>query len=305
MSLSAIGEGQALPDANPTQHLCTVSNLPTSWASAHPPASIFEHWVGFTPMGRTWQSFAFRNLADQAVEAFALIVEFKGLNGKPFEAVPFAASTTDAEETLQLPFATEELHHLKRPVSPGESAHFGAVYDGMTSKVCPTSATIIYGAIKFHGEAMRTFAGQKWNLGPIPRRFPRAPDAPLGLGTATPFSIRASLVISASGQVIDVVSDDEEHPEVGAWIRRQMKQDWDFHPALVNGKPVEAKLNVLFNFPVAGGPPLLTNLEAATPVTIIQFVRRSDLYPLDSDSNISANKVAILYGGMQEDEIAH
>jgi len=111
----------------------------------------------------------------------------------------------------------------------------------------------------------------------------------------------AILVINESGQVVDVVCNEQTNTLVLAWIRQHMKQSWEFHPALVNGKPVPTKLPVILNFPLGGNSAYTNDAEVPAAVTLIQFFRRPDLYPTETE----ANKLAIVYGGMFEDEIAH
>jgi hypothetical protein len=76
-----------------------------------------------------------------------------------------------------------------------------------------------------------------------------------------------------------------------------MRFRWKFYPALRDGKPVDSELLALFCFHAHLTPDHLGREPTSTPVTMIHFYPRRELYPMDD----SPEQFAVTYGGLGED----
>jgi len=69
-------------------------------------------------------------------------------------------------------------------------------------------------------------------------------------------------------------SDQNQVSPLPGWIREWFIGKWNFHPALLNGKPTQSEMNVLLQFyfertPASAFP---ENQPSPTPVTLIRIV---------------------------------
>src|ERR1700721_617118 len=107
------------PAEESNHNTCVVDQVPTDWASDTPLAVIERHSVLFTEMGRVVPTFVFRNLQPMAVEAVALILDYRDKQGRTIDKVPIVASTERALKGFHAPFAAEEIQRGGNAVAPG------------------------------------------------------------------------------------------------------------------------------------------------------------------------------------------
>lgn len=291
-------------------YYCHVENLPTSWPFDNPPTAIEQHEVDFVETGHAGASFRLRNLGRASLEAVALIVEYLDERGHTIDEIPVAGASKTAAQRFHAPFAVEpawvylkgvqEGEHWESAVPPDGSVILAGSKDGIRTGNCPVAAKVTLLRLQLSDGAARTFSSPGWHLDPIPRRVPEVPTTFRPLSINRPFSLLARVKIIASGQVVDVVPDDSSnHGEVLRWIRDFMKQEWRFHPALLAGTPVDSQLSVLFRFPADATLAFPEIEPMLSPVTLIQFFRKHDLYP----NNYTGSDLVVMYGQSEEGSV--
>lgn len=292
-------------------YYCHVQKLSTSWAFDNPATAIEQHEVYFVETGHALASFRFRNVGGVGIEAAALIVEYLDEQGQTIDEISVAGTSKMAAEKFHAPFPVEttgvylkgvqEGEHWEGAVPPGGSVLLAGSKNGIRTGQCPVAGKVTFLMLQFTGGSVRTFSSPSWRLGPIPRRIPEVPAAFRPLPTLNrPSSLLARVKISASGAVVDVMPDDKNsQPEVLRWIRDLMEQEWRFHPGLSGGKPVDSELAVLFRFPADATPAFPETEPTLSPVTLIQFFRKHDLYP----NNYTGSDLVVMYGLAEEGSV--
>ena len=151
--------------------------------------------------------------------------------------------------------------------------------------------------IQLSDGSVRIFSSPRWQLEPVPHRVPRLSEDTPNLPVTPPVSLLAKVKVSASGQVVDVVSDgQQDDPKVLAWIRERMTQNWTFHPALRNGQPVDSEFAVLFLIHGKGMINVPETRPLLMPLTIIQFFWSRDLFPNDG----GVDRWTVTYGMLRK-----
>jgi hypothetical protein len=110
-----------------------------------------------------------------------------------------------------------------------------------------------------------------------------------------PVSLFAKVRISASGDIVDLVPDTNSDARLAGWLRDVMGKDWKFHPATLNGQPIESELNVLFQINAKGMTEFVENHPILKPVTLIRFVWTRDVSSSDAGDRLMA-----MYGVLTE-----
>lgn len=259
---------------NPYQ--CLVQELPVVMAVQAPPGKIEQNRVMFTEAGTCAADFYFRNLEAVAIEGLAVIIEYIDAKGLIIDRVPAIGVTERAAKGFRPPFPIERVYpDWKEPVLPGETGRVKGIKNGIRTGVCPNQAAVKFVMVQFSNGAVQTFSSPGWQLGPIPKYVPEHFSFPSKL-IATPLALRAKVKMSASGQVVDVVSVDREHLQILGLIRDQMKRKWPFNPAVYEGQPAESELSVLFRFHADRTADFSEDKELAAPVTLIEFFPEAD-----------------------------
>jgi hypothetical protein len=301
-------------DREPDQsrpYYCHVEGLPTSWVFGSPPGAIEQHEIYFWETGRASASFRLRNLGRARIEGAALILDYVDSRGQTIDEIPVAGTTKTAAEKFRPPFSVErswvyqkgvqEAEHWEGAVPKGGSVRVAGSRDGIRTGHCPVAAEVTFAKLQFADGSRRTFSSPTWHLGPTPRRIPEVPTTFRPLPALNrPLSLLATMKISAAGKVADVIPDDRNNqPEVLRWIRDFMRQEWEFHPALLAGAPVDSQLIVLFRFPADATPAFPETTPMLSPVTLIQFFRKHDLYP----NNYTGSDLVVMYGQAEEGSV--
>jgi len=295
--LPGLAQDSKFETQSPNPYLCRLEELPTSSAFANPPGRIEKHSIVFTETGRAWPAFHFRNLASSPIQALALVIEYKDKAGRTIESVPIAAASEAIAQQFKSPFAVEGVQHLDRAaIQPGSDAVVGGIRDGIRTGSCPTHAVVTYMMIQFQDDTVRILSEPGWQLTAVPRYIPRAPEIVPNWLPTVPVSLTGKIKINSSGRVDDVVFQSPNgDANLLDGLRDFMKQNWSFHPALVDGKPTASELETLFRFPTHASA-LSDNEARWSPVTLIQMFRRRDLYP-DQENG---DNFTVTYGGLSE-----
>jgi len=126
----------------------------------------------------------------------------------------------------------------------------------------------------------------------LPETIPELPVQP-------PVSLLAKLKISATGDVLDVVPEEPKNLKLVDWIRDRMRQNWKFHPALLNGKSTDSELTVLFLIYARGMIKFAETKPMLHPITVIHFFWSHDLF-----AQVSAmDRWTVTYGALHEGTI--
>ena len=290
--------GRSWTDEQASPYSCQAEQIPTSWAFDNPPGRIERNEIVFGELGRATLDFQFRNLESAPISALALVVEYADKTGQIIDRVPIASVSEHSTNPFSLPFAVQGAMRWKGALSPGESALMGGVTDGIRTGSCPNRARITFARAQFADGNVRSFSFPGWQIGPVPRLVPRLSQNVPSLPVDSPVSLLAKIKVSSSGQVVDVVSDSQENAKVLAWIRDRMRH-WSFHPALLNGQPVDSDLTVLFLIHAKGMLRFPEIEPLLTPVTIVQFFWSHDIFPNEGD----IDRWTVTYGLLQEGSI--
>lgn len=220
-------------------YYCRVVGLPTAWGFDNAPGEIERNSVVFTPDGTSWTTLSFRNRAALPLEALALIMEYYDAQGKTIDAIPVVIGTVKGKKGFQIPFHPTGVFDWATPVLPGSDVSVGTEHDATRTAVCPASAKVTFFRARYSDGSVKMLSSPGWRLDPVPSFIPALPKA-ASADLKAPEELRVTLNISTAGQVTDI------SPESPAWIQSWIMQDWKFYPALLDGKPTESKLRVLF-----------------------------------------------------------
>lgn len=156
---------------------------------------------------------------------------------------------------------------------------------------------VTFATIRLADGTVQTFSAAGWHIGPMPHLIPMLPASYPGVQVTPPLTIIGEISIERNGHVKRVDFEDaDRNPEVLAWIRNQIEQLWDFHPALLDGRPQESVMNVLFRFPADATMEIPQTDRPSTmdqPLSVIQFFHSSD----------GNRKFLVMYGTLSEDRI--
>lgn len=297
VSANAATPAQSFDETN--RFACEVTSLPTSWAFENHLGTIERHAVVFTENGNATPTLYFRNTQPRAITALALIVEYRDEGNRVIERVPISGSTAGSG-LLHVPFALELTHTIpewKQPLRQGDTVALGATKDGIRTGHCPTQAKVMFLMARLDDGTVRTFESPNWILGPMPRIVPELPRNFPPLPAVPPVLLLGNVAIDEHGKVTSLDVGDQGSSELRDWLERFMTQNWKFHPALRDGKPVPSVLKVAFRFPVAVRSPIPGEERILFPVTLIQFFPRQDIFPGPEDSH---SPLVVMYGLLQE-----
>jgi hypothetical protein len=275
---------------------CAVEHIPTDWASDTPLGAIERHSVSFTDMGRVEPTFVFRNLQPTAVEAVALILDYRDRQGRTIDQVPIVASTEQALKDFHVPFAAEEIQQWGNAVAPGGTVPIGGIKDGIRTATCPSRAVVTFALVQLADGKKQSFVTPGWRLGPIPRRVPEVSQSSPPPHIDLPISFVAKVRIGVSGDVLDVISDYRAQPKLVDWTRDYLKKDWKFHPALLDGQPVSSTIDILFVFQAKGMGKSFSPDVPTRPIALAQFFWSHDLVPNDA----GPDRWTVMYGFRNE-----
>ncbi len=284
-----ISSGQ---DRNP--YSCQSEHLRTVWTFDNPPGEIEQHTVIFSELGQTTVDFHFRNRQPMPLQALMLVMQYEDEQGRAIDrvAVSAAVNSTLAKSPIN---EVTPIQSWKHAISPGESALMGTVKEGIRTGFCPVRARVTFAKVQFTDGTVRTASSPGWRMEPMPRVVPTLSETIPALPVDPPVSLRARMKISATGHVVDIISEDQDQPKVLAWIKDRMK-DWSFRPALLNGEPTDSELTVLFLIHAKGMIHFHEVEPLLAPVTLVQFLWTHDLFP----GNGGVDRLTVMYGFLQE-----
>lgn len=249
---------------------CRVEKMDTSWAMENPPLEIEKSFVQFTEDGISFVDLQARNVEAYPIEALALVMEYLDKFGNVVERVPVIAATEQAMKTFHPPFLSEADTRLEMDLSPGSSVRLQSASNGIRTANCPASARITYSIVRFADSTVRTLWSPEWQLGPTPRVIPVPPEFPSDF-VQPPIALLARVKISALGRVTDVIPVDQEQSHVLGLIRNQMRESWEFNPALYEGRPAASEVKVLFRIHAELSRAFPETKLVLSPVTLIEF----------------------------------
>jgi hypothetical protein len=278
----------------PSPYSCSIEQIPTSWAFDNAPGEIEQNNAVFGELGQTTIDFHFRNREPSAIQALMLVMEYADGQGRIIDQVPVSAAVGD-KPLDPSPNVLAPIHSWKRAVLPGASALMGADREGIRTGSCPVRARVTFARAQFTDGTVRTFSSPGWRVGPMPRAIPNLSETVPPVPADPPVSLRARVKISATGQLADILSDDQDQPKVLAWIKDRMR-DWSFRPALLNGEASDSEFDALFLIHAKGEINFHESEPLLAPVTLIQFFWTHDLHP---DSG-GADRITVMYGFLPE-----
>jgi hypothetical protein len=282
---------KSTPDQSPFS--CSPVRIPTSWAFDNPPGRIEDHSASFTPIGWDTIQLKFRNDQPTPVQALKLVVEYMDAQGEPLARVPMYATVNPAVAHVPAN-VLKPANTWGAPVKTGESGEMVGEEASLRTGHCPVRAQVTFASIQFDDGTGRTYSSPNWRLEPTPALVPVLRNLPT-LPVEPPVSLFAKVRISASGDILDLVPDANGDARLVGWLRDVMGKDWKFHPAILNGQPIESELNVLFQINAKGMTEFVENLPILKPVTLIRFV-----WTRDVSSSDAGEKLMAMYGVLTE-----
>jgi len=271
-----------------TKSGCSAERLDTSWAIENAPIEIRQHMLRITKTGTSYSDFVAHNLQSSPIEALALVIEYTDNQGVVIERMPVIGNTERASDAFHAPFPLERVSPLWNvPMQHGDSVRILGQSDGIITEDCPTGARVTFAAIQYADGTTKILSSPGWQLGATPRVIPFASQFPPDL-VKPPVALLARVKVNASGQVIDVLSADQDQPDTLNLIRDQMKKTWKFNPALSDGSPTPSDLLVLFRVHSERTLAFPDTRRPASPVTLIEF------FPDDRNPG----KLEITFGGL-------
>ena len=272
--------------APPSRSGCRAENLRTSWAVKGAPIGIREHKIAITATGTSYVDLVVQNPQPFPISAVALVIEYFDDQGTTIERIPIVAAAETEGEPFRVSFPFQPVSSLRGlPIEPHGSTRIMGQSDGIITAICPAKAVVTFVSIQHPDGTTETRQSSGWQLGPTPRFIPFGSAFPSD-SVKLPLSLVARVEINASGHVIDVLPVRKEQADAATEIREQMKSSWRFNPAICEGKPVPAKLTVLFRLHLDATAPFPDDGQLREPVTLIDF------YPDEKN----AGKLEIAYG---------
>lgn len=267
---------------------CRSGKLDTTWTIENPPVEIQQNRIQLTETGTSFADFYVRNLQPLSMRAMAVVIEYSDNKGQVLERIPVvaAANAEQATQAFHPPFPFEKTYNRwKTLLLPGDSARVQGQSDGVIAAACPTGARVTFVMIQFADGSIKTLASPGWQLDPTPRVIPLVPQFPPDL-VRPPVAILGRIMINAFGQVTDVAAVDQEEPAVLKLIQDQMRQNWQFNPALYNGIPSMSEITALFRIHSERTLTFPETRPLPSPIILIE------LFPDDANPG----KLEIAYG---------
>ena len=293
---AALARGQESSVASPYD--CRAMGVPTSWAFDNPPGLIEAHNAIFTDAGDTTVELVFRNDGTSPLLSLAMVMEYVDAQEEVIDRIPIVAAVKPGIREVP-PNVLSPADAWKRALPPGEAVRLVGTRDGIRTGQCPVRARVTFASVRFPDGTTRTFSSPGWRLPATPKQVPILPEAIPEFPAQPPTSVLAKLKISASGDVIDVVSEEAVDHKVVDWIRDRMR-DWKFHPALVGGKPADSELTTLFLIHAKGMGKFSEERPVLQPVTLIQFIWSRDL-----SQTAATDRWTVMYGWLTEGSVTH
>jgi hypothetical protein len=283
------------PNTERSTYDCHIADLPTSWAFDDHPGVVVAHSAMFGELGQTAIDLHFRSTETSPIQSIALVLEYTDAGQETIDRVPIFAAVKPAMAKTPLNVLAPA-DAWRTALLPGDSATMSAVTNGIRTGHCPVRAQVTFASVQFTDGSVRIYSSPEWRLGPIPTLIPTLPEVIPDLPVEAPASLLAKLTINASGEVLDVAPAEPADPKLVDWIRSRMGPDWKFHPALLDGKPTDSELNVLFLIHAKGMTKFPETRPVLHPVTLIRFLWSHDLSPQTS----ATDKLMVMYGFLQE-----
>jgi hypothetical protein len=261
-------------DSSDSRSGCSVDKIETSWAFANHPFLVEQNRFMLTGTGTAYADLNVRGFGPVSLLLVALVIEYRYKDGRSLMEMPMVAGTEGSFQGYNAPFLFEHVAgKWKAGLSKDSSATVQGVSNGIVAAECPTNAKITFAQVVSEDGSVATLASDGWKLGPTPRVIPFVPVFPADLATP-PLAMLAQVRIDSFGTVTDILPLDNSSSgfiDLLRLLRRQMRTNWKFNPALLNGGPTAADLRVLFrlhgervlNFP--------NNELLLSPTTLVEF----------------------------------
>ena len=249
---------------------CGPVQIPTTWAFDNAPGSIENNDAFFTPAGSDTIQLLFRNTQPADVKALQLVVEYIDARGELVTRVPMYAH-------VDLSIAHVPTNVLKpanswgAPLENGQAGRMVGQNISLRTGYCPVRARVTFARMQFDDGSSRTYSNSEWRLDASPAIIPVLRDVP-PLPVDPPGWLLAKVRIGASGDITDLVPEENSDARLVGWIRDVMAKNWKFHPAILNGHSIESELDVLFQINAKGVTEFTEKPPILRPVTLIRFV---------------------------------
>jgi hypothetical protein len=297
--LAIVTLGGVVAEAQPgNPYECRVSEVPTSWAFGSPPGTISQHSAIFGDSGQDSIDLQFRSEERKAISALGLILEYEDATGEIIDRIPVVAGASSSPVSVPPNVLTPD-GVWKDALPQGGFVTLTAVKNGVRTGRCPVRAKVTFAKIRFADGSTRTFSADHWGLGPVPMMIPTPSESTTELPVEPPVAMLAKLKISSSGSVVGVLPEEAGNSRLADWIRARIGR-WQFHPALLDGKPVDSELSVLFLIYAKGMTTFPETSPVPQPVTLIRFVWSDAL----ESQTAAPDRLTALYGSLTEGSIA-
>ncbi len=225
--------------------LCKANNIPLALPNETFAATIVKHGFSSFTIKDSSAAFTFQNRMRRSISGLAAVVDYMNEQDEVVTRLPYLAVTAKAKKFFHPPVHTESVNKLKKSIPPGGNARVWSESFVILTH-CPVKARMSMVTVMYSDLSTQTWASSHWRVEPTLKHSPRYLELPLSL-VQLGSDLLVSAELNAEGRVSGLRSLDREAPELLDLLTARMA-DWLFYPALDEGKPVSAKLTLLFRF---------------------------------------------------------
>ena len=288
---------QSLPAQDPYD--CVVRDIPTAWAFDTPPGSIENSSASFSAVGWDTMNLGFRNEQAVQIEALQLVLEYFDKAGNLVVRVPMYAHVNRA--VAHVPSnSLKPSGDWGAPLRKGESELMVGEEQSIRTGHCPVRSVVTFANAQFTDGTVRTYSSPEWRLDASIKAVPMLERIP-ELSVQPPVSLLAKLRVDAAGNLVAIVPNADTDPRLVGWVRNVIGRGWKFHPAILNGRPIDSELDVLFEIHAKGMAHFVETDPVLKPITLIRFVWTHDI---SSAHDASPDKLTVMCGILTEGTVA-
>jgi hypothetical protein len=266
----------------PATVLCLASNLPTEVPSGFSALSIRDRL--FITTSYSSAEFNIENRSSKTIVALQLVFEYYGANGERFGDVVAQTTAGEIPEDEMVSIARHMSRHgassgeMRHLVPPHDTAHVGGL-GWFAAAACPTRVTLTAALLWFSDGTSLDWSSPESRIDPEAEEL-YLRDLPVCLVEHNIDRLFLALDLDGNGRLVSARGFPPDAFQQDPCDLTEV-EGWKFKPALVDGKPVASKLNVLLrlfdrNNVSQFGVLAVSRREASHPITVIDALAPTD-----------------------------
>jgi len=240
-----------------TSESCSVRDVHIEVESQTSPVRLADVRYTTSVDGPAYADVLLTNVSHHPIKRLAFILEFKNGSAKRISQVPFAIRSGLSSASWPWPIDAEHEENIgPDPLASGQVRRVGALTT-IRSTGCPASVRVTALWVETSDGQVGSYAEPAWTLPPILNYFPaRLPQTSIPhTGYASTIAILAT--ISEGGRIVHFQPAGQTQASDARKLSDLLAQ-WEFLPALKEGKATEYSLTLVFVFlPTADARPPL------------------------------------------------